>query len=206
MIKKDIAYSNSYIEPKREKFQENCNENHHMSVDDIFADADRMIYEQNQSLLNQNPKKKKRKRPLLRLLLTMCFVLLLIVGVFVGAGIYSIKTVYPQVKAEFITQMESIQNQLTSMDDSLLTTDQYYQKQILMLFSMEDIEGVINNIEDIQNFAVLFDDDTTNDLSFVPQEKIEEYQQIIEEYQQAKQEEAATAPIEAETTDVLNNN
>ena len=59
MIKKDIAYSNSYIEPKREKFQENCNENHHMSVDDIFADADRMIYEQNQSLLNQNPKKKK---------------------------------------------------------------------------------------------------------------------------------------------------
>ena len=185
MIKKDISYLDiRYQTDEREKVSTN-------SVDDIFANADSMMEEQKRlSSMNLKNKKKNKKHRFLRFLISSLIIFLMLVGILVALCIHSVRTMYPQIKANVLEQISLVREELMSFDDSELTVDQYYQKQLLLLFTGEDFEAAIEEFEDIDGLLELLMSGGTLDLSIVSEEKVDEYKKLIEEYEKAKISEA----------------
>jgi hypothetical protein len=194
MIKKDIVYSSptTYKNLKDEK------QNEERSIDDIFMAADKAMAAQNNDIVFKS--KKKKKHPLLRVVLVTLFGLIVFVVGLCFFILHSIKSTYPSVKANFLTQIECARDQLIAIDDTDLTIDQYYQKKILLLFSPEDFENAINNMEDLHNISKIFKVNEDCDLTLVPKDKVDEYQKLMEEYKQAIDNAEPTASSTEEQT------
>lgn len=194
MIKKDIVYplnqkqSNDRPEIKSESL---C------GVDGIFAQADLTIAEQNKTRNIQPTQKKKKKHRLLKTILSIILVFVITCGITVYCVVKGIEKTYPAMRETFLSQIYEMYDELENVDDSTLTTKQYYQKQILMLLSPEDIENAIISFEDFETLLQIAAGEGDMEVDLLPDEKKEEYYRILEEYQQAmrrEEEENATTP------------
>lgn len=159
------------------------------SVDAIFADADRQMADQNKQavMLPKNEKKKKR-HPILKFIISTLIMLIVAFGALGYLMTRAVKESLPQIKEDLMTQIVEVQDQIKSLDDDELTIDEYYQKQIILLLSPEDIQSAIDDIGNVKDLAKLFGSDGEIDVSVIPEEKIEEYNKLIEEYQKAIEE------------------
>lgn len=177
MIKKDVINETSIEEQKSIEQKDN--------VDDIFAEADRVIAAQNKKTtlaFKEKPKKPHRVRKFIISFLLITIAAIVILGLFV---VDSMKAYFPTMKMNFLTQMTDVQAQLKDLDDSELTIEQYYQKRILLLFTAEDIDNAIDSLTDIDSFTKLLELNEKHDMSLLPPDKVEEYNKLIEEYEQA---------------------
>jgi hypothetical protein len=191
MIQKDIVHG---AQSETNNFQPTP-ANSEPSVDDIFAAADKKIDQQNRSMLATTKTKNKRRHAILRFVLSSVIILIIIIGAIVGIVSYKLKQAYPSMKSNLLSQIESIQTELRETDDSTLTVDQYYQKRLLLLFSVDEIDAAINNLWDMNNFINVLENPDVDDDSFIPQNKLQEYEQLVEEYHKAKQAEAESQVV-----------
>jgi hypothetical protein len=190
MITKDIARDNTAATPPptQDTLSQPINE-----IDAIFSQADNEMMQKKKSLEVNTQKKKHRKHPILRTVFSF-IAIALIVACFLGwLTVKQIKEAYPQIKADLLTKVEEKQEELRAIDDNTLTKKDYYQKQILLLFTVEDLENTINDIEDIRNFSKLFHSDGKIDISLVPEDKVDEYYRLMDEYKKAVQESESSA-------------
>jgi len=176
VIKRDVVY----IPAEQEQTQESS-----ISIDDIFAEADAEMKRQRDALSASPPVKKRRRYSIRNMLLTMAALSVIVIGCIIFVTISEINKLYPQMKDSLLYQVQSMQQQLLSIDDTTLTESEYYQKQLLLLFSADEIEAAIEDIEDVENFAKLFGNGEALPQDIIPKEKIEEYQALIDAYQNA---------------------
>jgi hypothetical protein len=99
-----------------------------------------------------------------------------------------IKRMIQEAKDIISIQFENSREELMSMDDSELTVDEYYQKQLLLLLTPETIQEGIDNVPVTEIIAAVLKGKNI-DLDLVPEDKKEEYERIMEEYEKAKAEE-----------------
>lgn len=189
MIKKDVVYGDETAISDDIHNQLNQNQEQEAetvdSIDDIFANADRIMCEQNQSL-NFTPKRpKKRKHSVLKTVLGGILILVLLLVGSVFAVIQFAKQEYPRLKETFLIHVEEFQEQLHDIDDSQLNVDEYYLKRALLLFTVEEIDLMIQNVEEIDEFPAIILRLDKDSLELIPPEKREAYQRLMEEYHEA---------------------
>ena len=166
MIKKDVSYQELNYQLNKDRVASTS------TIDDIFANADSMMAEQKHlSSMNFKDKKKSKKHRFLKFLISSLIIFLMLVGILVALCIHSVRTMYPQIKANVLEQISLVREELMSFDDSELTVDQYYQKQLLLLFTGEDFESAIEEFEDIDGLLELLMSGGKLDLSLVSEEK-----------------------------------
>lgn len=182
MIKKDVVFdgANEQKEEIVENFVSPSSE-----VDAIFAMADKKMIDQKSKLLKQKDKKKRKKHPILRFVITSILILVVCFGLFIYSFVGHVKESYPAMKQDFLQQVELLQSNLKKVDDSTLTLEEYYQKKMWLLFTTDEIEDAIENVEDLRNLQKLFDMNGSVDLTLFPEEKMEEYEKLLKEYELA---------------------
>ena len=194
MIKKDIAYGPINVNRDEETISH--------AVDEIFAAADLEIDRQNKASAIEFKEKKKHKHPILRLVLPLILIAVVLLGVFVYMAVGVFNTMYSEMRSNLLSQFQVMQDELLALDDSTLTVDQYYQKQIMLLFSTEDLEKAMDSIGSIAALKQLIESGGSIDVNVLPKDKIDEYNRLIAEYERALQE-TATGPIEDAASDAF---
>ena len=170
-------------------------------VDAIFSQADASIEAKKDKSLYKKPKQKDKKakkkkksfkRGLAEFFAISAVVTLLFGGIFAFAIVEARKMVqeqFPEIKASFLAGIENVQKEVLSWEDSKLSVDEYYQKQLLLLFTVDEIDGMIDDVTDLQNFSAILTQDGFKFFD-IPEEKVDEYNRLMEEYEKAKAEEA----------------
>ena len=197
MIKKDIAYETQPSGRDPESIDR--------EVDDIFAAADLEMNNQNKASVIQFKEKKKSKHPILRFFLPYIVVVVVVIVALIYVAISSFNSMYVGIQQGLLSQVADIREQLLELDDDSLTIDQYYQKQIMLLLSEEDLKNAFDDIGSVEVLSQLLKSDGTIDINFIPEDKIEKYNQLIEEYQQALEDaaEATEGNINPEATEYV---
>lgn len=181
MIQKDIGSKGA---TSSELFAEGA-QDAPMSIDDIFAAADQEMANQINASKKHFRVKKKRQHPIRNAIITVLLgIVVFVVGIAI-LGAQIAKREYPQMKENFLIQVGTIQEQLRSTDDEELTVDEYYQKQLLLLLTKEDLENAINSLEDMADISQILALSESANLTLIPEEKIDEYNRIQAEYQAA---------------------
>jgi hypothetical protein len=200
VITKDISKEHKPLPIKQKQPKEAPTKNDVNPIDDIFLSADKAMEEKQNEAVMQF-RKKHRKHPILRSLIILLIIVGMVVGIIISVGVYSTKTIFPEIKQSFISEWALQQEELLKMDDSTLTIEEYYQKQIFLLITPEELEYIIDSVVDIKNLENLLDKDM--DQSLIPPEKIEEYHRLLAEYEQAMADQEAgkevTLPGQNET-------
>lgn len=172
MIKKDIAYE------LKEIGEDDINE--------IFKNADNEMVQMENAMFVKE-KKKKRMNPFKATLIST--LILLIIAVII-IGIIFIKEVgdsYSTVKDSIKeTLTEQVDNILEKDEDSL-TTDEYYQKQILMLIPKGKIEKTIDALDNKDLLTMDSDKILQLFAELIPEDKYDECEQIFKEWENAKE-------------------
>lgn len=213
MIKKDIVFRTDDTQSTQAKDKEKSSirqpkiventpelETTNESIDDIFSQADKSIEAKKAKTLHKKKpkqekkvKKKKKglKRGLIEFFAISAVITLLFCGVFAFAVVETRKMVqeqFPEIKASFLAGIEDVQKEVASWEDGKLSVDEYYQKQLLLLFTIEEIDGMVDDVTDLQNFSALLTQDGFKFFD-IPEEKVAEYNRLVEEYKKAKEEE-----------------
>ena len=188
-IKRDVVYKDDIVHNERDvdrpnEIDHDDNEESSVveSVDDIFADADRIMFEQSKSLSFTPKQPKKRRRPILKLLICMLLVIVLILTGSVFAIVKFAKEEYQSFKETFLIQVGEFQEQLNELDDSQLSVDEYYLKRALLLFTADEIGLILQDAEQIDGFPMVLLKLDESNLDLIPVEKREAYQALMEEY------------------------
>ena len=201
MIKKDIVLDSHEVKPDKQPIEETNNIEDHQqifeeSVDDVFAAADIEMENKSAELLKIKNKKEKKRRPFVRLLLSSTIIFLGLLIVFVVIVMREMKIIFPEMKASLVQQFAYMQENVYELDDKLLSESEYYQKQILLLMTPEEVEESIDNIIDMSKFADLLNADGQADISIIPEDKVEEYKELIRLYEEAVEKEERTERTE----------
>ena len=214
MIKKDIVFRTDDTQSKSAEEKEKSSslqprvveenpapQTLHEDVDAIFSQADASIEAKKDKSLYKKPKQKDKKakkkkksfkRGLAEFFAISAVVTLLFGGIFAFAIVEARKMVQeqlPEIKASFLAGIENVQKEVLSWEDSKLSVDEYYQKQLLLLFTVDEIDGMIDDVTDLQNFSAILTQDGFKFFE-IPEEKVDEYNRLMEEYEKAKAEEA----------------
>ena len=171
MIQKDIVYEKNDIDEK--------------GINDIFENADNeMIKMENAMLVKE--KKKKRMNPLkatLLLALIFTIIFIFIVGfLFVKETTNSYSAFKESIKDSITEQIDNV----LEKEDSELTTDEYYQKQIFSLIPEGEIEKTIDNLDEKDLLTMDSEKLVKLITGLIPEDKYEECKKIFEEYEKAK--------------------
>ena len=186
MIKKDVVLkfeSDLICDVETKESNKSNNE-----IDAIFESADTKMSEQNKPFVTKTKKRKPMR--LLRIIITFFVVLILIIFATYKIFSYYMETAFPEIKESFLSSVEIQLEGLKEIDDSTLTVEQYYQKELLLLITVEDLENVINEFSDITKFKNILEDNKGELDSFdlIPEDKVDRYNEIIEEYERASEE------------------
>lgn len=193
-MKKDIVYQNESVEK---------DEGPKMSVDEIFANADaQMVSMDNASSVFK--KTKKKMGIIKKTIITTLILAVICIIVFVVFLIKSVDSVLPNAKEMVLSQITETRNELLEMDDSELSVDEYYQKQIFLLLDMDLVEEKVNSLTSLQTLTGMISGNGFASLDLIPEEKEDEYQKLLKEYEEAKQAEEAKLS-ESEETDETGN-
>lgn len=180
MIKKDVVYDvSSTINRDIHVNEEQLNND----IDKIFQEADVIMDKQKKSLEKLKYKKPKR-RLWLKILLWFLVIICMIVAFVVGC-IINVKENLPLVVNEFLIGVDNTQKALLTVDDSLLSESEYYQKQMMMLIQAEEMEEILQSVD----WNLLKKYVTTQDMSLltqlIPEEKRAEFDILLQRYIQA---------------------
>ena len=218
MIKKDIVYREDDTQSKKidsEQTQEvnskeSSDETIKTSVDKIFEAADSSMQAKRGKKFQKADvlsKKSRKKRPFRKLLLEFFIVGGILLVLFCGLLAYSIiefqdrvNEQFPEIKSSFLANIEKIQEELLEWDDENLSVDDYYQKKLLLLFTIEEIDDMIGEPQDIQNFATKIFTEEGFKFFDIPEDKVDEYNKLVEEYQEAKRNEKLNTETNPEST------
>lgn len=182
MIQKDIVYN-----AKSNKINNDLTFDKDVdSVDSIFANADRLIDEHKQKMKTYTKKKTHKRHPILKTILQIIFWIAVVVGAIIWLMIESFKTAYPQIKDSILNEIDEIQAELSQVDDSELSIDEYYQKQMLLLITSDDVDAMLSDFEDIEQIIAIIQNNGEINVELLPEDKREKYQQLVEEYEKAK--------------------
>ena len=191
MIKKDIVYLDKNIDPKKEASDQ--------EIDNIFSNADMEM----ENLEKKYLVKKKDRNILKSLKRTLIIVGIAIVVGFIILGIslvYAVKSQLPKIKSSIVEQVAEARNELIKKEDEELTLEEYYQKQVFLLITPEDMASVLDEFTSKDMLKTLFTSEGTIDIDLIPEDKRDEYNKLMEEYEKAK--ETGVIPgLEAETTE-----
>ena len=222
MIKKDIVYREDDTQstkidsepiPKSES-EESSETAVKTNVDKIFDAADSSMEATRGKKLQHRQtetKRKKKKKPFRKFLLEFFIVGSILTILFCGLLAFSIiefqdrvNAQFPEMKSSFLANVEKIQKELLEWDDEDLSVDDYYQKKLLLLFTIEEIDEMIGEPQDIQNFATkIFTEDGFKFFD-IPEDKLEAYNQLVEEYQEAKRNEKLETEASTESSTMPN--
>ena len=153
-------------------------------VDSIFEEADKLMFEKQQSLVGVVKDKKKRKHGFLKMLLGILLIAIVTIVTISYLFIQEAKEKYPSMKENFLSQINIAYNELLSIDDDELTDEQRYQKQLLMLMTPEEIEIAINDLEDVEVLLNIIFGNIDLTMEILPEGKREEYEQLVQEYKE----------------------
>lgn len=183
MITKDIVLAEKNVQSKIAKSESIDGERSHRDeIDDIFESAD-IAMQKKTSKIKIN--KKKKKRPFLFGILKFLLITAVVIGLLVFIGIKYTQMMYPEIKQAFITEYIYIQEELRELDDATLSEEEYYQKQILLLVTPEELDSAIDSVFDINQLKNIFNEGGTFDTSLIPQEKIDRYYELVDAYNNA---------------------
>ena len=204
-IKKDIAFNGNVIKSKNddclkldmcESCDSNVVEKNYIDVDcenkniecsddqidAIFELADQKMLQDQQSVKSNGLKEKTKKAFLKTFIVFSLITSVIFIGLVILA--YREATVFlPQLKSNFLSQYTDIQNELINIDDSSLTVDELYQKKFLLLLSPEDLEEILSLKGNFKEIIADIQDDGEISTSIIPEEKLEEYEQLVKEYE-----------------------
>ena len=186
MIKKDVVFefkSDVVYNDNENKSSESLSE-----IDAIFESADAKMSAQNSPFVAK-PKRRKRRR-LLKFALGFFVILVLIIFAACKIFSYYMETAFPEIKDSVLESVELQIEALNEIDNNTLTVEQYYQKQLLLLFTADDLEKALNGISDLNGLEELleFSDGVIDAENIISDDKIDEYNKILEEYEKASEE------------------
>jgi hypothetical protein len=116
------------------------------SVDVIFREADFIMDRQSGGKRLRLLSERRRWNPFSRMFTSFLIILAGVVLVLCSLGNYFINEMYPQMINNVVTQFHDARNHLVSINDEDLTLEEYYQKQVLLLVTDED---VVNAFDDV---------------------------------------------------------
>lgn len=169
-------------------------------IDAIFESADEKMLAQSTPFAAKS--KRKRKRRILKFALGFFVILALIIFAVSKIFSYYMEIVFPEIKDSILENVELQMEALNEIDDNTLTVEQYYQKQLLLLLTADDLEKALNNISEIDGLKGLleFIDGEIGAENIISDDKIDEYNKILSEYEKASEEgrleDAASSYIE----------
>lgn len=157
-------------------------------IDKIFYESDAIVMRK-QNELNKLKKKKQKKKMKWWKKTLICFSIIFVIFVSAVGGLlyYISHVVYPEIKISFLKQYETMQQNVSQMDDNTLTLEQQYQKKLILVFDVNDINEMIDKIEDIKALEKLINLNENADLSLLPENKKEEFNAIYQEYIELKE-------------------
>lgn len=178
MIKKDIDL-NAEVTPTKKVVS---NVEHADEVDKIFADADRTMEIDNNSLLRPKEKKKKKKHKALRILLLSLLIIVLFIAGSIGMFLYTAHQSFPMLKSNLIYGLQDAQIQLLEIEDSTLSPIDLCGKKIILLISVNKIDQNIQDIFDLFEFTNDMNKGLKIDDTFVEEQDKEEFNRLLQEY------------------------
>jgi hypothetical protein len=154
------------------------------SVDSIFREADLVMDKQSGGRRLRACSEKRRCNPFSGGLTSFLIILAGVIFVLCSLGNYFINEMYPSMVDSVVTQFHDAREHLVSIDDEDLTLEEYYQKQILLLVTDEDVVNAFDDALTLETFVAILIGGEDVVLDLVPADKIDEYNEIIEEYRQ----------------------
>lgn len=152
------------------------------SIDIIFQQADEQMRRRLESM--QVVEKQRRKHRFLRPVVIL-FLMIIVLGVTICAiTIQSIKTSYPQIKQNFITEYSNFQVQCEKLSNDELTVQQYYEKQLFLLLPRDQLDRRINSMEDLTNVQNFLSSRNPGVMNFLTPEEIARFETMQREYDQ----------------------
>lgn len=155
------------------------------TVDSIFEEADVQMLKNESKLAGVHPRVNKWTSKISWSIIG--FIAFVIIGMgFMGYKTYQYaKNHWPGIREEAINRYQELQNELTSIDDSNLTAEAYYQKQYMLVLSAEDIRNIAQlglTVQQVQQLKEMVESNTTTNISLfeiLPEEKAMQFIRIM---------------------------
>ena len=159
------------------------------TIDDIFAQADLDIQNQQEQLEHGNFKRrnfaKKAKRRLTGLLVTS---LILIFIILVIAGAVTVKVGIEQMRLAAYNALIDARNSVLAIDEEDMTVDEYYAKEFMNIITEEDIRIMVENATSLGEIYNLMQGENLSANKYLSPEKIAAVESLFEEYSKVKEE------------------
>ena len=159
------------------------------TIDDIFAQADLDIQNQQEQLEHGNFKRrnfvKKTKRRLTGLFVTS---LILIFIILVIAGAVTVKVGIEQMRLAAYNTLIDARNSVLAIDEEDMTVDEYYAKEFMNIITEEDIRIMVENATSLGEIYNLMQGENLSANKYLSPEKIAAVESLFEEYSKVKEE------------------